>query len=161
MKRKVFHQRIEQGQSPLIASYNTQRADEMRLYRLKKRCTEIIEKEFSYFITFTISEDHINLKKDTIRKKAQSVLGQARYVLNEDFGSQNQRLHFHALVGYDTELNYKSIIAQYPYGAINIKPVRKNNVASKKISLYITKTYNHALKLTAGKVYYDKIKHRK
>lgn len=161
MKRKLFLTRIEQGQTPLKASFNTSKADEMRLYRLKKRCQSIIEMQYSFFVTFTIAPDYYHLKKDTIRKKAQSALGHARYVLNEDYGTLNERLHFHALVGYDATINFKDIIAQYPYGAVNFKVVRVSKHTSKKISLYITKTYNHAIKATAGKVYYDKLKHRK
>lgn len=161
MKRKTFLQRIEQGYQPIKASFNTELSDSMRLYRLKKRCQSIIEMKYSFFVTFTIAPEYYHLKKDTIRKKAQSALGLARYVLNEDYGTQNERLHFHALTGYDATINYKDIIAQYPYGAVNFKVVKVRSLTSKKISLYITKTYNHAIKNTAGKVYYDKRNHRK
>lgn len=149
---KTIAQRYEEGQTLQKAVNNTHKAYEMYVRRIKKRIEEMLLEPYSYFMTFTIKDEYINLTKDKIIRKIKEALGSAsNWLFNEDYGSTNGRLHFHAFASYELQLDYNTIPQIYKYGSIDIIQVKnKNETAIRK---YIMKTTNHAIKSSAGKIY--------
>ena len=68
------------------------------------------------------------------------------YVANIDFGAQNHREHYHAVI------QCKKIDASswHKYGAIFIEKVRNNGIGHdcERLSKYVSKLSNHAIKET-------------
>lgn len=154
---KTLSKRLNEGQKLQQAITNHMRSDWNRTARLNKRVQEILEQPIAYFITFTLNNEHIDLKDTTIRKKIALTLRHAKattYLYNRDYGKNNNRLHYHALAGFNLQLDYNIINSIYTYGAINIKQIHiKNEEALKR---YITKQQLHASKQTASKIYYSR-----
>ena len=148
---KTLKKRLDEGQDINKAIDNLNNSYRVRMTRLNNSIKYILGMEFSYFITFTLSNDFITLKQKTIERKIKEALGSASYwVANEDYGSENNRLHYHSLAGYDVQLDYTTILDVYKYGAVNIIPiVIKSPMALKE---YLLKQQMHASKQSASKV---------
>ena len=111
--------------------------------RLKNRIEELIlNNEECVFVTLTFNNDFINCKSH--RKFVTDFLNDESkngYIANIDFGSKNERLHYHAIVtNRINPLNWK-------YGACNVKRIIKIN-SHESIAEYITKFTNHSTKTT-------------
>lgn len=144
---KTLLQRIEQKQEPQKAIYNTRKAHEKRTTTLRQRVERIIQQEDSYFITFTLNDKHLYLKERSHYKKITQALSQAHvidYIINNDYGNTNNRLHYHGVVCFNCQLDYTILQAIYQYGTLDIKKIIKKDV--KSLSEYIQKLSNHATK---------------
>lgn len=130
-------------------------------WRLKRR----IEKLFScgpcYFLTLTFDDrklEKIGISLTDISKENTKKLERycreylkkiGPYCANIDFGKQNERLHFHAVV-----LSYERIECGpenewfKKFGAIKVEQIRKGKDDSFKLAKYINKLTNHAIKET-------------
>ena len=79
------------------------------------------------------------------------------YVANVDYGAKNHREHYHAVVMCDN-IDHKS----WRYGAINFKRINYDADIDtiNKLSMYVAKLTNHAIKETCKRCYliYPKIK---
>lgn len=159
MQRKGFKDRLKEGQGISKSASNTIHSDKMIRRNMMRRIANILECNHSYFITFTIKDDFYHLNMETYRRKIKEALGTAsEWVANEDYGKTNGRLHFHAFVGYDYELDYTTLLDIYKYGAINFKPTYDKN--DEAISLYLLKLTLHASKETANKIFYSRQKRK-
>lgn len=100
-----------------------------------------------YFLTITLNDTYINYDLNTLKKYLKRCLKKSYsiYICNVDYGSLNNRLHFHALVGG------KNQVFDWPYGFINEKFVNVKN--TNKLASYILKFKNHALKDTTHNNY--------
>lgn len=121
-----------------------------RSERLKTRITKIITENESLFLTLTFNDDTLNSTTEKERRVAVTrYLKQynCQYVANIDYGAQNHREHYHAVIGCKHVDNEKW---QKKYGAIKFERIRlKNNEEDiTKISKYIAKLSNHAIKET-------------
>jgi len=155
--RKTPLQRLEEGQTLSKVVKNTKASFEKFASRLKKRITHIIEHEYSYFITFTISNEHLGHIKNTYERKIKEALSSASsWVFNEDFGPTTNRLHYHSIVCYDSQLDYNTLLGIYKYGSIDIERIKARD--EKSLREYISKQVNHASKDSAQKVFYSRIK---
>lgn len=124
-----------------------------RTNRLKKRNTTILKygqfKEFyAIFLTLTF-EDKVFDKttSQTRRKYVRRFLKEncIDYVANIDFGGENGREHYHALVLTNHLINNEL----WKYGIINFKRITKfNKSTDDRIAKYIAKFTNHAIKET-------------
>ncbi len=140
-----------------------------RVKRLHTRAREIILSNRALFLTLTFNDDVFkNMSKDTRKRMITRFLKKTciNYFANIDFGKKNGQEHYHALVvPKDEKINcydYKEIF----YNAnINFKKViyslDGNNdieIASKRISKYIVKLTNHAIKETTqqNRIIYSK-----
>lgn len=149
---KTIHQRLSEGQNIHKAVYNTRKSWEKFVTRLKTRFERMLESPFPYLLTFTIAPEFYDLKMETyIRKIKEALAGASEWVLNEDYGSENERLHFHAVASFDYQLDYNITNAIYTYGAIRYSPIHDRDERS--IREYIMKVLSHAVKGTAGKIY--------
>jgi hypothetical protein len=165
--RKTLDQRIQEGQKPSRATKNNLDATRRKLVRLKSRVQEIVSGPYCYFITLTIAPEYYGKDPEyyiqTIKKVLHNVSEQ--YILNEDYGDKTERLHFHALVTTHEPIITEFIKGDnywkdcpYLYGQVHVKPF-DNRVSSKdKVKEYILKTENHAIKSTAGRIFYSRRK---
>lgn len=118
--------------------------------RIKERTKSIVTQGQALFLTLTFTDETLRnttaeTRRTYVRKflKAQCEV----YVANIDFGGQNGREHYHALVRCD-RVNFKG---WHKYGAINGERVRTTENDLKRTAKYIAKLSKHAIKETAGK----------
>lgn len=148
---------MQEGQDPQQAIDNLNKSYKKRNARLKKRLEKILQQEHAYFITFTIAPAHYNYNYDTYLRKIKEALKYASsWLLNSDYGDENNRLHFHAVVAFPDKLDYNTITSIYQYGAVNFRPIYAKN--EKALREYLLKTLNHATKQSAGKIHYSRKK---
>lgn len=152
---KTLQDRLQEGQEIQQAINNLSQSYYRRDNRLKKRLIQMLEQEHTYFITFTIAPKHYDLKYNTYLRKIKEALGGASdWVVNSDYGNINERLHFHCVATFNSQLDYNTLTNIYQYGAINFKLIYNTN--EKAIREYLIKTFNHAVKQTAGKIHYSR-----
>lgn len=135
--------RSEIGRSEIVEAERVNHAFATRVCRLKKRIRKMIMSGSCIFITLTFRDDVLNntsvqTRHDYIKRFLNSL--HCEYVANIDYGSQNEREHYHALVRCD-KVDPKS----YSLGAINFKKVVATS-DSGKLANYISKLTNHAIK---------------
>lgn len=115
--------------------------------KVRDKISKLVLTNNSIFITLTFSDKTL-AKTDTEKRRrlVQRYLKQncSNYVANIDFGALNGREHYHALVSNDIDFS-----DWYKYGTINAERVRPCEDSPKRISKYITKLTNHALKVGA------------
>lgn len=118
-----------------------------RVTRLKKRITDMITSGDCIFLTMTFTDKTLSKISPKNRRKNissfLSSLNSVDYVANIDFGKKNHREHYHAVVQID-HIDY----SQYKLGAINGIKIRNQTDDLERISRYIAKLTNHAIKET-------------
>lgn len=117
-----------------------------RVKRLKRKIANMLQSGNCIFLTFTFTDETLkSTNADTRRQKVRRFLSSYNcdYVANIDFGKQNGREHYHALIQCD-KVDYNA----FDYGAINGERVRSTNDFV-KLAKYISKLTNHAIKDTA------------
>lgn len=117
-----------------------------KVVRLKKRITKILNRQ-CLFLTLTFTNETLakypnekDLHKLVVRY-LKSIAYQVSYIANVDYGEENDRIHYHAIIQIDRidPLTWK-------YGNLDIKVVKnKNDTAMAK---YLCKLTNHAIKNT-------------
>lgn len=141
-------------------------ADKQRKKRLRKRIERIMSKGKAYFITLTFNDQTLlSTDANTRRTYATRLLKtiSSDFVGNIDFGKQNGREHFH-FVAYSTlldDIKYKftkkygwicsdavQLADWSKYGFYSIKSCGSDKVDQQKLSWYISKLTNHAIKET-------------
>lgn len=126
-----------------------------------------------YFATFTYSNDKGNLSATSLKNKILRRLNNDNvvdYVINVDYGTKNDRLHYHGLIIIkDSEENYfinvkrktkdnkyiagKKLITPYllnyekNVGFFDMEPLKDNEKSINKLSNYINKLVLHSLKV--------------
>lgn len=152
---KTLQDRLQEGQEIQQAINNLSQSYYRRDSRLKKRLENMLKNEYTYFITFTIAPKYYDLKYNTyLRKIKEALAGASAWVVNSDYGNINERLHFHCVAAFNSRLDYNTLNNIYQYGSVNFKKVYKNN--EKALREYLIKTFNHAVKQTAGKIHYSR-----
>lgn len=147
---KTLEKRLDEGQGFKRAVDNLNQSYYRRLTTLNKRIRYMLKNEHSYFITFTLRDDCLNFKKNTIERKIKEALnksGASGWLLNRDYGSINGRLHYHAVASYNERLEYTDIVALYGYGSIDLKLITRKDIIA--IRNYLV---NHSIKQTASKI---------
>jgi len=120
-------------------------------YNRNTRLTKKIEKLITdydepVFITLTFNDSSLDfLSYDTRRKRVREWLKSqgSLYVANVDYGKENGREHYHAII------NKKVDPLTWSYGSCNVKLIFNKNC--KALAKYINKLTNHALKDTANR----------
>lgn len=118
-----------------------------RLKRLKDRVRAILTSGPSLFLTLTFNDDALERTSAEFRRIAvQRFLKQynCKYIGNIDFGSKNHREHYHALIG----VGYVDSKSWKKYGNLDFEKVRFRSECASKLSKYINKLSNHAIKET-------------
>lgn len=117
-----------------------------RVIHIRKRITDMVLNSDCVFLTFTFTDDKMlstssETRKDKVKRFLISL--ECPYVANIDFGKKNHREHYHALVAID-KVNYRL----WRYGALNGIKIRNNTEDMERLSRYIAKLTNHAIKET-------------
>ena len=152
---KTLKDRLQEGQPIQKAIINLNQCYYRRDRRLKKRLEQMLEQVHTYFITFTIAPKNYGLKYNTyLRKIKEALAGASGWVVNSDYGNINDRLHFHCVASFHSQLDYTTLNDIYKYGTIDFKTIYNTN--EKAIREYLNKTFNHAVKQSAGKIHYSR-----
>lgn len=120
-----------------------------RTQRLKQRIESMLLNGSCLFLTLTFNDEALQNTTPLERRVAVSrYLKQfnCKYVANIDFGKENGREHYHAVIGCD-KISFES---WRKYGNINAERIRNRHLQSDKTKLakYICKLSNHAIKET-------------
>ena len=116
-----------------------------RAQRIRERITRMIAKQ-CLFLTLTFTDETLEDTSDTTRRRyITRFLSQFNVpvIANKDFGKENGREHYHAIIQID-KIDY----SLYDYGAINGKKVVVGSETDLRLSKYISKLTNHAIKET-------------
>ena len=120
-----------------------------KVQRLKHRISKMLIEGNCIFLTLTFSQQ--TLDNTTTHERRKAVVRflktcSSSYVANIDFGKDNEREHYHAIV-LTNSVNYKE---WNKFGIINGERIRLkgDNKDSERLSKYITKLTNHAIKET-------------
>lgn len=123
-----------------------------RSHRLWKRIYGMMISGDCIFLTFTFTDEVLNKTTYEIRRRRVREFLKAHsdyYVANIDFGEKNGREHWHAVILADN-VDYTM---WHKNGAINGKKCNASVDDAKRLSKYVSKLTNHAIKETAGKNY--------
>ena len=134
------------GYTTYKVATNVNHASYKRTARLKERIREAVASGSAWFITITFSPETLeNTNEQTRRKYVSRWLKSLTpfYVANIDYGKEKGREHYHAVITSD-ERPPKS----WSYGFIDILKVKTTENDTKRISKYISKLTNHAIKNT-------------
>lgn len=128
-------------------SYNLYNSQNKRVKTLKKKITEMLSLGKCCFLTLTFDDETLQnttaeTRKDYVRRFLKE--NYSKYIANIDYGAKNGREHYHAIVLLNELANFKR---WHKYGAIKSKNIWQTN-SEIKISKYITKLTNHAIKET-------------
>lgn len=122
-----------------------------RVKRLKKRIATMLDKGSCIFLTFTFTDEVLEkTTRETRRQKIRRYLAHYNcpYVANIDFGKKNGREHYHAIIQCNS-IDYKL----YDYGNLDGERIVNSANDYVKLSKYIAKLTNHAIKETTKQNY--------
>ena len=134
------------GYTTLKIANNLNRASYQRTARLKERIREAVLSGSAWFITITFNPETLeNTNEKTRRVYVSRWLKSLTpfYVANIDYGLKNEREHYHAVITSD-QRPPKS----WSYGFVDILKVKTTETDTKRVSKYISKLTNHAIKNT-------------
>lgn len=114
--------------------------------RVKKAIEDIVLNSDCLFLTLTFRDKYLyNSTMENRRKAVRDFLNSFNcpYVANIDFGTKHEREHYHAVLSIE-RIDY----SLWLYGAINGVKIRNGTDDLTRISKYIAKLTNHAIKET-------------
>ena len=147
------------GYTTFKIANNINHASYKRTARLKERIREAVESGSAWFITITFNPETLSKTNEKTRRVYVSRWLKSLspfYVANIDYGKTKGREHYHAVITSD-----KRPPKTWSYGFIDILKVKTTETDTKRISKYISKLTNHAIKhTTKGKriIYSRKLK---
>jgi hypothetical protein len=134
------------GYTTYKVATNVNHASYKRTARLKERIREAVESGSAWFITITFNPETLSKTNEQTRRKYVSRWLKSLtsfYVANIDYGAKNSREHYHAIITSDQRPP-----KTWSYGFIDILKVKTTENDTKRISKYISKLTNHAIKHT-------------
>jgi len=187
IRREIYLNNAESNPDCLIYDFRQEEYDGFnlglanRLALSEKRRKKVLNKKVNtysnvdncFFITLTFKDAFfVGKSKETIRTYIRRYLKEncINYVANEDYGSKNERLHFHCVCNlkstkiltdfgfhqYKNQLIYCANLKNYDFGFSCVEKVSKatqelaSDIPNNHLALsnYINKLTNHALKNT-------------
>ena len=134
------------GYTTLKVANNLNRASYYRTARLKERIREAVLSGSAWFITITFNPETLSKTNEKTRRVYVSRWLKSLtpfYVANIDYGLKNEREHYHAVITSE-QRPPKS----WSYGFVDILKVKTTETDTKRVSKYISKLTNHAIKNT-------------
>ena len=134
------------GFTTLKVANNLNHASYKRVARLKERIREAVASGSAWFITITFNPETLNNTNEKTRRVYVSRWLKSLtpfYVANIDYGKTKGREHYHAVITSDNKPP-----KSWKYGFIDILKVRTTDNDTTRISKYISKLTNHAIKNT-------------
>ena len=130
-------------------------AKRQRTNRLENKISLMLNNQECLFLTLTFKDSVFESTNELTRRRYVSrylASVSQYYIANIDYGEKNGREHYHAVVNGPIDLNQWRV-----YGNINVERINKPN-SSIKLSKYISKLTNHAIKNTCKnkKIIYSK-----
>lgn len=113
-----------------------------RKQRIKSKIEKLVLQGSSTFITLTFTDNVLDKTTEQTRRKYVSrycKLNSDFYVGNIDYGDKTHREHYHAVLRVG---NYSS----WNYGFMKTKQIRSKSKDLNKVSKYVAKLTNHAIK---------------
>lgn len=152
----VHYNRILANNELYQEAHKINQASYKKRNRLQKTITEWLTNYDCIFLTLTFTDKTLaKTSTETRRRYVTRALKKMsdKYVANIDYGSENEREHYHAIVVCDN-VDRKTWSR---YGAINFERIRATS-DSVKLAKYIVKLTNHAIKETVrqNRVIYSK-----
>lgn len=127
-------------------AYRINHAGYSRKTRLQNRISYMLSLGTCFFVTLTFTDSVLSsTSRDTRRRYVRRVLSSLSnvYVANIDFGEENGREHYHAVVCCDSlPDNF------WTYGFYKADIIRVDDKSPVRLAKYITKLTNHAIKET-------------
>lgn len=153
LKSKIIIDNLTKDQLRVIENLN--RGRQRRVKTLKDYIQRYVfnkAENNAYFGTLTLDDNNINKSIDTLKKYIKRHLKKycKTIVLNIDYGSQNDRLHFHCVILCD---DIEALKNDYNLGFTLFKPINTTENDKKKISKYINKLTYHAIKSSTPNSY--------
>lgn len=142
--KEVFIKRY--GFTTFKVANNVNQASYKRVARLKERICEAVESGKAWFITITFNDEILASTNEKTRRVYVSrwLKGLSPfYVANIDYGKTKGREHYHAVITANTRPP-----KSWKYGFIDILKVKTTENDTKRVSKYISKLTNHAIKHT-------------
>lgn len=126
-------------------------ANKLRNERLKKRVSRLVNTKNAIFLTLTFNDVFLarNVSHQTLRRYMSRFLKEqcCDYVANIDFGKDNYRVHYHALVVPKTQsIDFARYRELFDESNINAKRVKDSERSVDGVGMYINKLTLHALK---------------
>lgn len=124
-------------------------AKHQRVKRLRAKIQFMLDNFDCAFLTFTFTDFCLDSTSDRSRRKyVQRALNSldVHYVGNQDFGKKNGREHYHAVVACVPTDEQLSAWSQY--GFYKVKKIRNTKDDVTRLSKYVAKLTNHAIKET-------------
>lgn len=122
------------------------KATYLRVKRLKERMETYLTQGKCIFATLSFTDEILEkTSKETRRKYVCRFLKSISnlYLANIDYGKTTKREHYHAVIVCDSIPR-----GSWPYGFDKYKKVRCDNLSTTKLSKYVSKLTNHAIKET-------------
>jgi len=119
-----------------------------RVKRLKDKMLNSVLSNQAIFLTLTFTDDTIARTTNLTRRRYVSRYLKSQsdyYIANLDFGATNAREHYHAVI-VSKKVDYSM---WRKYGAINSKRIAPTQTSNVRVSKYVAKLSNHAIKETA------------
>lgn len=131
-------------------------------HRIEERLTPMLTSNASVlFLTFTFDDQHLPTKdQETLTEQyvfdyLLSHSGVLSFVANTDYGKENGRFHWHAVVLTTENLDHKL----WNHGTIDFERVRKTSIPL-RLSRYLVMLKNHAVKVLDPQMIYYPIHYR-
>lgn len=150
-KRFCFENKLEVKKNKKFESILSSRYQ--KVSRIKKRFIYLLARyKYLYFCTFTFDDYYINLcdrtRKDLIKSSLYSFSSDIKYICNIDYGKSTERLHYHCIVATNDNKSLTNHLNNvYPCFSYT-EEIRTSKEDLKRISKYINKLSNHAIKET-------------
>jgi hypothetical protein len=154
--RKTLQQRLKEKPHALQKAIdNTIKSEEKYRSRIKKRTEQMLTHTYVYFMTYTLNDNALNTTTEIqhVKKIKATLPGATLYLINNDYGTETDRLHYHALVSFDYEYDI-TLMDKWQYGYTKIK--RITIYEPKNLYEYIMKLSNHATKKAVAKIWRSK-----
>lgn len=138
------------GQEYIDKARSINNSNYQRYKRIKHRIEMYLDLGTCVFVTLTFTDEVLRSTNEVTRRKYVSRFLKAvslHYVANIDYGGENGREHYHAVVLCD------QIDDSWPYGFTWFEKVHKTG-DKKKLAQYICKLTNHSLKATTRRSTY-------
>lgn len=146
MANQLLEYYMEHCPNDLLEAKKINHATYERVKRLKNRIAKLLEKP-CLFLTLTFTNESLsNTSAITRRRYVTRYLNNfnTEFVGNKDFGKKNGREHYHAVIQAE-KIDY----SLWQHGAIKGLRVRLDkNSTKERLSKYIAKLTNHAIKET-------------
>lgn len=132
--------------------FHIRRSRKTTAYRLMNRLRKMMIGSKCVFATLTFNDEVLASTSVKTRRRYVSrflKLCGAEYAANIDFGRLNNREHYHAVIAVERIPQEALDLWRNKCGVVNVEKIRHSK-DNKAVALYMTKLFNHAIKLNTG-----------